>query len=392
MPINQIYRDRKKSIQSELSQLSDEDLDAMIAQKQKQSPALGSRLGAGLSTAPHIFGQMGGLKTPEMEKNDINTLMMREYVKNMYKPTEQTINVIDPATGQIKTTTAPAGKVVTGRETLEGRLEEEQGLRQKRFQFDRLDNFGGEINQEGIDDTNKTLGFDITPELEAGRGIPTIDRDGNRRYRVLSQEEWKRKVAEGKWDNTEIEHMQKIKDETTKWDDVVNGLSELGITADTAGKIEFDVVNSPIGPLSIPARFNLAGQYMQDPKYTALKKKIERAFQAFRSRVTGAQAATSELKLLRPLIASLKDRPEVFFQTIKDLQFEENRAGETRLDIYRRAGRDISQFQGLFNIDETIPTSAGTGNQSIPTSTSTGLPQIGQSFQGGKVKAIRLKR
>src|SRR3990167_2206612 len=87
------------------------------------------------------------------------------------------------------------------------------------------------------------------------------------------------------------------------------------------------------------------------PKYTALKKKIERAFQAFRSRVTGAQAATSELKLLRPLIASLKDRPEVFFQTIKDLQFEANRAGETRLDIYRRAGRDISQFQGLFNID-----------------------------------------
>jgi len=295
------------------------------------------------------FGGETGLAAGSGLAQGFGTQYNKEMELNKKLSEDQTVSVVDPNTGEIRTITVPRGRVLVGNEARENRLSEEQKLRQSRYEFDRIRDFGGEIDDEGIKTLNKTIGADITPQLEAGRGIPSINREtGKRTWRVLSDKEWAEKLPK-RLEATEIEHLQKLQTERRAWEEVKSGLEELGITANTAGKIEFDVVNSPIGPISIPARFNLAGQYLQDPKYTALKKKIERSFQAFRNRVTGAQASDKELERLRPLIASLKDRPEVFFATIDDLSREAGVVAKDRLDVYKRAGRDISGFEGYFD-------------------------------------------
>jgi hypothetical protein len=284
---------------------------------------------------------------------------------------DQQVTIVDPNTGELKTVTAPKGRVLIGNEGRENRLSGEQKLRQSRFEFDRLRDFGGEIDDDGIKKLNETLGADIQSQLDAGRGVPSINKEtGKRTWRVLSEKEWAEKLPK-RLEATEIEYLQKLQTERRAWSEVENGLGELGITANTAGKIEFDVVNSPIGPLSIPAKFNLAGQYMQDPKYTALKKKVERAFQAFRNRVTGAQASDKELEKLRPLIASLKDRPGTFFATINDLSRESSVVAKDRLDVYDRAGRDISGFEGYFDENMSEP-------QTTKTAPSSGGKKIGR--------------
>lgn len=242
----------------------------------------------------------------------------------------------------------------------EERLGKEQELRQKRFKIDNLLKLGGEVGDEEIKETEEVLTQDLTSELEAGRGIPRIDKDtGERKWRILSNQEWQRKIQQGKFDASEIEHLQTIRSENRAWYNVVDRLKEMGIDPSTAGDIEFDVVNSPIGTLSIPARFNLAAQYSQDPRYTAVKRDIELAFQAFRKRVTGAQASDRELKMLRPIIASFKDRPEVFFQTVQNSIENTEIAFNDRLDVYRAAGRDTTQFENFFALRE--PTGARVG-------------------------------
>ena len=98
---------------------------------------------------------------------------------------------------------------------------------------------------------------------------------------------------------------------------------------------------------------------MQDPRYTALKRKIERAFQAFRKRVTGAQASDKELRMLRPLLARVQDRPGIFFETINDLIREGRNAYRDRLNLYQAAGRDIRQFEQILQgITGETPTEA----------------------------------
>ena len=104
---------------------------------------------------------------------------------------------------------------------------------------------------------------------------------------------------------------------------------------------------TPIGIISLPARFNLLGQVTEDPKYTAVKRDIEQAFQQFRKTTTGAQASDKELRMLRPLVASLTDKPEVFFETInnriQNIEFNYN----DRLNLYKAAGRSTDNFEGI---------------------------------------------
>ena len=249
--------------------------------------------------------------------------------------------------------------------TREDRLAKESDIRQRRFEVENLLAAGGEIGDKEVEEAEKSLLQNLKPQLEAGRGIATIDKDnGERKWRVLSQQEWNNKISMGKFDSSEIEHLQNIRQEHRAWTNVKDRLASLGINPASAGKIEYDIVNSPIGPFSIPARFNLLAQYSQDPKYTAVKKDIELAFQAFRKRVTGAQASDRELKMLRPLIASLKDRPEVFFEIVNNAIENDEIAFNDRLDLYKKAGRDISQFEGLFGA--TAPgIERGQGNEQI---------------------------
>lgn len=146
----------------------------------------------------------------------------------------------------------------------------------------------------------------------------------------------------------EITDIRNLNDLKTNISTMKKDLEELGIVPGMAGSIEEETIDSPFGPISIPARFNLAGQYMKDPKYTAVKNKMERVFQSYRKVVTGAQASDRELKMLRPLVASFKDRPEVFFANLANMEEEADTLLGSRFDMYDAFGRDTSKLRELY--------------------------------------------
>lgn len=233
----------------------------------------------------------------------------------------------------------------------ETRLAEEQKLRDFRNDFNSLVNFGGTVDEKRIKEYEKSLGFTFEDQLEAGRGEPKVDANGNRKWRILSNKEWDTKITRNKFSPDEIEHLQTIRTEYRAWENVERRLSEIGITPESLskmGSMEFVDVNSPIGIVSLPAKFKLIGQLSKDPRYEAVRKDVEAAFLAFRTRITGAQASDKELKYLRTVIANMQERPGVFFASINNHKENAKFAFNDRLDIYERAGRDTSRFQDFF--------------------------------------------
>jgi len=225
------------------------------------------------------------------------------------------------------------------------RAEKESRL-QKQYKVSNVKAFGGSFTDEELQE----LGIDLQNYAKAGGAIPTIDKKGNRRWNIMPYNVFQKKVEANKFSPTEIEYFRDRIEENKAWQNVVSGLNELGIGESNLkqlGKIEFDMVRSPMGPVSIPARFNLAGQYMKDPKYTALKRNIELAFQKFRKRVTGAQASDRELRMLRVIIPSLKDRPEVFFSTINTIINDNLEGMKESLALYEAFGRDTTQIKSF---------------------------------------------
>ena len=264
------------------------------------------------------------------------------------------------------------------------RLETEAQRRDLRNDFSSLTRVGGAVDDKQIERFNEQLGFDLNPQLEEGRGEPIVNkRTGKRRWRFLSNKEWENKVTKGRFSPTEVEHLQTHQQERRAWINVKERLADIGVDENTlsnSGEISFEAVNSPIGILSLPARFNLIGQVSKDPKFTAIKKDIELAFQAFRKRVTGAQASDRELKLLRPLLASLKDRPRVFFATVANQIKNIDDSFRDRLDIYKRAGRDTTNFDNF--LEETggrLQPVQPQGQQ--PVQVNSGTTSSGNTFQ-----------
>lgn len=158
-------------------------------------------------------------------------------------------------------------------------------------------------------------------------------------------------------------------------------LKSLDIVPGKFGEIQEETINSPMGPISVPARFNLAGQYMKDPKYTAAKNKMERLFQSYRKVITGAQASDKELRMLRPLIASFKDRPEVFFANLDSTENEANALLTSRFDMYDAFGRDTTKLRELYTSDSNKNKGTETNSDS----------KVGGSFQGKKILSVRKK-
>jgi len=207
-----------------------------------------------------------------------------------------------------------------------------------------LRTYGGSLDDEKL----KSYGIDVESYAKAGGATPIIGPDGKRKWQIMPYEQFKAKVSEGKWGKAEIDNFQDRVTENTRWKQVLENASRVGIdesNIEDLGKIEFDVVNTPMGPFSIPAKFNLAGQYLKDPAYTSLKRSIELAFSAFRKRVTGAQAGEKELQLLREIVPSLQDRPGVFFDTIRTLIDGSTNEMKSSLELYKAFGRDTTQLE-----------------------------------------------
>lgn len=153
----------------------------------------------------------------------------------------------------------------------------------------------------------------------------------------------------------EIQYTRDLSDTRDTLGEVRVGLEELGIKDPTKyGNVVAETFDSEFGPISLPAKFNLVGQYAKDPKYTSLKNKMERSFQKFRKVITGAQASYSELQALRPLIASFQDRPNVFFEQLGSLENETDRMLGNHLDILDAVGRDTTKIRGLIKTKQAM--------------------------------------
>lgn len=145
---------------------------------------------------------------------------------------------------------------------------------------------------------------------------------------------------------SEIEYVSNLAESRDSLKDLVSGLGELGIKDPSKyGVIESETIDSAMGPISIPAKYNLVGQYAKDPKYTAMKRKLDRFFNKYRKAITGAQAGFKELEVLQAAIGTFQDRPGVFFENIGEIQKELDKALSTRLDIYDDVGRDTSRMR-----------------------------------------------
>jgi len=144
---------------------------------------------------------------------------------------------------------------------------------------------------------------------------------------------------------TAIDEFKSSKDILT---DVMTTYKDLQLDLNTTEKGLVQQLFADTGVLSIPQRSNLLRQF-RNPKVAALYSKLERAFQKYRVQTTGAQASDKELKTLRPLIARLVDNPEVFQETMVDLQRELDQAVTNRFSTQRNLGRDKNVIDNMEN-------------------------------------------
>ena len=180
----------------------------------------------------------------------------------------------------------------------------------------------------------------------------------------------------------EIIYLGNIADSRNTIGDLRKGLEEIGVKDPSKfGVIEEETIDSELGPVSLPARFNLVGQYAKDPKYTAMKRKLDRFFNQYRKVITGAQASFQELESLQQAVGSFKDRPGVFFANLGEIEKEMDKALNTRLDIYDDVGRDTTRVRSRYQRNAGVDLDQA--NKMLVSS--------GIDLKGGKVTGIRVK-
>lgn len=212
----------------------------------------------------------------------------------------------------------------------------------------------------------EALGYGINDAIDAGFAEP-VKIGGKNKIRVLSERDIAlRKKA---FSNTETDAINSRYDVAKSFKNIKDTLGSIGdLPKDKLfDKVEFDKVDTGlpgIGVISIPARINLVGQYAKDPKYTAVKRELESAFQAYRKVVTGAQASAAELSYLRNIFPQLTDKPEVFLSTIDNILQRNGRELETRLNTWSDVGRDVTKLRDRYE-NEYKTTYGGSQSGSI---------------------------
>ena len=224
----------------------------------------------------------------------------------------------------------------------------------------QIDEFGTIISNPDEREQVKGLGIDIDSAIENGFVKESTDASGNKVLRILPEKERDRVVSNKTIPSGQLNHLNDTKDTLDTFKEVRDAVNEIVDVDMSAFEIEFEQAENPffsdLGPFSLPAKFNLVGQFAKDPKYTDAKRKLERAFQKYRKIITGAQASERELRMLRPLITSFQDRPEVFFETLDTLIDETGRQFNNRLDINEARGADVSKFRELVKDKEETET------------------------------------
>lgn len=233
-----------------------------------------------------------------------------------------------------------------GEAGMESRRIEAENRRQKEFKIENIEKFGASFAQDEIQDISDNLGIDLNSTIEA-YGIPA-DRSG--KFRIPPQKILDKKADMQVITPSEQEYFQDnlvLVDRLKESSDI---LSQMGITPEKfeqMGKIDYEEVQTNLGPISIPARFQLVGQLKGDRELVRLTRKMERLFQAYRKVITGAQASGKELQILRPLFPSATDRPGILLDAIKDIENETYSNMDSRLELMGSVGRDVSKLKPL---------------------------------------------
>jgi len=229
--------------------------------------------------------------------------------------------------------------------------QEERRVREQKLEV--IGNRGGRVSESEMRKFNEDLGFDsFSPIIEAlGISGNVNKRTGERVFNIPANRDLNEIAKRKTIGNTEMKFFQTQFDAADTMQEVLNNLSGLGIddpaVLSEIGKAIPANYFSGVGPFSLEARFNSISQF-SDPKFNAIKQKLERAFQKFRKVITGAQASDKELRTLRPLIASLTSTPEAFFNIANDLISETNRSVDTRLGLMEDIGRDTKRLRARF--------------------------------------------
>lgn len=283
-----------------------------------------------------ILGKLFGQSSVMTDESGTPTGVQQGGVFDLQRPS--TNNLIEQLLGLSKVSQAPLEMQAEQR-----RQKSEERL-QKQYELNKKAQYGGIVTSQDLEeDPNLSAtieAYGIPAQVNPQTGERTWALPDRYRQRALASQQMPTPAEEQFFNDT----FDAI--DTTK--EVLIGLDELGIKDPSQfGTIIPETIMSELGPLSIPAKFNLAGQYAKDPKYTAMKAKLERVFQKYRKIVTGAQASYTELKMLRPLIASFTQRPGVFYAVANDMISEGERMVGSRLDLMESVGRDAKKLRGL---------------------------------------------
>lgn len=360
---------------------------AIAGMPENQRPAM-SLASGGMGT---IHGQPVDLKQvlqrmlPPQPRQPAPAMLSTQPIEQQQQPFRILLN---PSTGMPERIANPAYESPV-REAREERLSKEQGLRDLKNDFNALISTGGVLDRDQMNRFTENLGYNISPddEIASGRVSKIMLPGGKTGYRVLPDKVYSRLIEEGKFTPEEQKHIRTIAEEHNAWTRVIDRFNDIGVSpSGPIGEVRFEKTNNlflrELGVVSIPARFELARQFAGDPKYQALAREVEIAFQKFRTRVTGAQASDKEIARLRQVIAKLTDQPGVFFETIDAFQKDSLDDFRTLLDIKETFGRDTSQFRGLINQGNVF---RGPVNQPLNQQGGQSSGQAGQPYSSGKI-------
>lgn len=233
--------------------------------------------------------------------------------------------------------------------------------------MNKINSYGRQLSGEdkkSVRIAESAIGMSLPDAAIAGRADIVRTAKGEK-YKVLSEREWaNRKKMPSK---TETDDINNRYDVSKSFKNVATELEKLGdLPSDS--KVNFEgsekVNIKGVGMVSIPARLSFVGQLSKDPKYTAIRRELETAFQAWRKVVTGAQASYQELKYLREAFPQLTDQPEVFKATVKNIMERNGRELETRFNTWSDVGRDVSELRERYE-NEYKPLLEGSSSDAI---------------------------
>lgn len=228
--------------------------------------------------------------------------------------------------------------------------EESLKVREKQQRRIGIESFGASFdfnNPEDESDVKYITGNTKEGLINSGRMV----RNPDGTFSLMDKNVWDRFISEGKFTPDEQKVITNHFKEINAWNQVMETASKLGLGEKKDGV--FRVVNEKVenpflakmGVLSLPARLEFAKQYADDPNYKVLDTQLQLAFQAFRQRVTGAQASDKELVKLFNTLPNLTNQPDKFFATINKIVELSKQDYNILLDTKENFGRNVDQFR-----------------------------------------------